>query len=64
MNLRGGRRWRLDDWRLEAFVGVVNATDERYNENVRVNAFGGRFFEPAPDRHAYGGVEVARLIGR
>jgi iron complex outermembrane receptor protein len=33
--------------------------DEKYNSNVRINAFGGRFFEPAPDLNVYGGLNVA-----
>jgi len=36
------------DWNLSA--GVGNLFDERYIDNVRVNAFGGRFFEPASGR--------------
>jgi len=36
------------DWNLSS--GVGNLFDERYIDNVRVNAFGGRFFEPASGR--------------
>jgi len=36
------------DWDLSA--GLGNLFEERYIDNVRVNAFGGRFFEPAPGR--------------
>ena len=59
VNLRAG----LDDlefghWVLSPFVGVNNLADEAYSANVRINAFGGRYFEPAPDRHWYGGVAI------
>lgn len=34
-------------------LGVDNVLDTEYNDNVRINAFGGRSFEPAPGRHAW-----------
>jgi len=56
LDLRAGHEWRLDNIRLNAFIGLGNLFDKRYNDNVRVNAFGGRFFEPAPDRNVFGGL--------
>lgn len=53
-----GRDWRLHAWSLRAFVGVDNLFDTRYNDNVRVNAFGGRFFEPGPERAVRAGIDV------
>lgn len=38
----------------EFTVGVRNVYDVEYIDNVRINAFGGRYFEPAPVLHAYG----------
>ncbi|MGK7296257.1 MAG: TonB-dependent receptor family protein [Candidatus Wenzhouxiangella sp. M2_3B_020] len=35
---------------IDLAVGVGNLFAERYIDNVRVNAFGGRYFEPAPGR--------------
>jgi len=46
-----GQDWRLRDWTVRLTAGVHNLLDQRYNDNVRINAFGGRYFEPAPDRH-------------
>lgn len=40
------------------FVAVNNIFDRQYNDNLRVNAGFGRFYEPAPDRVAFGGVTV------
>lgn len=40
------------------FVGVRNWTGARYDQTLRPNAFGGRFFEPAPLAELYGGIEV------
>lgn len=36
--------------RLRVAGGIENLLDQRYPDNVRINAFGGRYFEPAPDR--------------
>lgn len=33
------------------WVALLNATDERWNGSVVVNAVGGRYYEPAPGRH-------------
>ena len=46
---------RLD---IEPFVGVNNLTDTAYSANTRINAFGGRHFEPGPERNVYGGVLI------
>jgi len=53
-----GKSWQFARWQLRLKGGVINLLDQRYNDNVRINAFGGRFFEPAPDRHFYAGLEV------
>ncbi|MDJ0712191.1 MAG: TonB-dependent receptor [Woeseiaceae bacterium] len=57
-NLRLGLRKSLDKLDIEPFVGVGNVFDTDYSANVRINAFGGRYFEPGPDRNLYGGVSV------
>lgn len=46
------------DATLIPFVEVNNILDTRYNGSVFVNAFGGRYFEPAPGRNWRGGVSV------
>lgn len=58
-NLRLGiADWELGNWELGPFVGVNNLTDETYFGEIRINAFGGRYYEPAPDRHYYGGLAI------
>ena len=58
-NLRTGfADLRFGDWVLSPFIGVNNLADEQYAANLRINAFGGRYFEPAPDRHFYGGLGI------
>ncbi len=59
VNLRVGHvDLRFGDWVLSPFVGVNNLADEQYAANARLNAFGGRYFEPAPERHFYGGLAI------
>ena len=54
--IRLGRDFDFGNLRLSPFLGVNNLFDEKYNGNVRPNSFGGRYFEPAPDRNVYGGL--------
>lgn len=58
VDLRGGWKTRVDGWRLRPFVAVDNLFDERYDASVVPNAFGGRYYEPAPGRQLFGGIEV------
>lgn len=57
-NLRLGYNGYFGNWEFSPFVGVNNVTDQHYNDNVRINAFGGRYFEPAPERNWYGGFTL------
>ena len=59
-NLRVGHNGFYGDWEVSSFLGVNNLFDEEYNNNIRINAFGGRYFEPAPERNAYIGVTVRK----
>ena len=50
---------------ITATLGVNNLFDEDYNNNIRINAFGGRYFEPAPERNGYIGITLRRrFFGR
>ncbi len=57
-NLRASREIRHGRWIVQPYAGINNLFDERYNSHIRTNAFGGRYYEPAPERNAYAGVEV------
>ncbi len=59
VDLRFGYAATWGNTRLEPFVGVNNAFDTRYNSSVTINAFGGRFFEPAPGRNVYLGLRAS-----
>ena len=57
-NMRFGLKKTFDKLDIEPFLGINNVFDTDYTANVRINAFGGRYFEPGPDRNVYGGVSV------
>ncbi|MEJ2405620.1 MAG: TonB-dependent receptor [Candidatus Thiodiazotropha sp.] len=57
-DLRLGYTKFFGAWELSPFVGVNNLFDKQYNGNVRINAFGGRYFEPAPERNYYAGLTL------
>jgi len=44
---------------ISPFFGIQNLFNEKYNDNVRINSLGGRFFEPAPTFNVYGGLRLA-----
>ncbi|NIP38162.1 MAG: TonB-dependent receptor [Candidatus Dadabacteria bacterium] len=48
--------------RINTFLGLNNILDEKYNSSVRVNAFGDRFFEPAPEFNLFGGLVLRYTI--
>jgi iron complex outermembrane receptor protein len=58
-NLRFGFERELNGMTVAPFIGINNVFDETYSANVRINAFGGRFFEPGPDRNLYAGVNLS-----
>jgi iron complex outermembrane recepter protein len=43
-------------WKLLPFIQIRNITNETYNSSVSINAFGGRFFEPAAPRNMLAGL--------
>jgi iron complex outermembrane receptor protein len=55
-NLRFSIDIESGNWLFRTYAGINNLFDEKYNDNIRINAFGGRYFEPAPGRHVYVGV--------
>ena len=58
INVRGGYDFTYKNAVIRPYVGINNLLNQEYTDNVRINAFGGRFFEPAPGFNGYGGVEV------
>lgn len=62
-NFRVSRTFEKTSWVLRPYFGLNNIFDERYNSNVRTNSFGGRYYEPAPGRNVYLGIDVRYKTG-
>ena len=43
----------------EIFLGVNNTFNQEYFDNIRINAFGKRYYEPAPKRNFYFGINLS-----
>jgi len=57
-SIRASYEFTSGDWLLRPFVGVNNLFDEAYNSNIRINAFGARYYERAPERNVYAGILI------
>lgn len=57
-NFRMNHEIARGNWTLLPYLGINNIFDERYNSNIIINAFGGRFFEPALTRNLTAGIVV------
>ncbi|MAT54346.1 MAG: hypothetical protein CMN32_07665 [Saprospirales bacterium] len=51
VNTRIGYRFDLSKTSIHIVGGVNNILDSHYFSNVRINSFGGRYYEPAPGRN-------------
>ena len=58
VDLRFGYDTMWGDVNVRPYVGIDNVFDERYNSSAIVNAFGGRYYEPSPDREIYVGLTI------
>ena len=43
----------------QVYLGVNNLLDVNYYDNIRINAFGKRYFEPAPKRNFHFGINFS-----
>jgi len=59
LDLRLGWKAEWGKWRLTPYLAVSNLTDTVYNDNVRLNAGFGRYYEPAAGVQVQGGLGVA-----
>jgi len=59
LNARMGWRKSLDrSWDLEIYGGAENLLDEQYSLGNDLNAFGGRYYQPAAPINFYGGAKL------
>ncbi len=57
VNVKLGYKIDKLNWDIEPFFGINNLLGTEYFDNIRINAFGNRFYEPAPTTNFYGGVK-------
>ena len=57
-NISAGYKIMGKHLNLTPFLGLNNLFNTKYNDNIRINAFGGRYYEPAPGFHVFGGLRV------
>lgn len=62
-NLVFGYDFEIDKFTISPNFGINNLFDEDYFQEIRIQAFGGRFYEPAPDFNVFGGVRVRYTFG-
>ncbi|RNI28735.1 TonB-dependent receptor [Rufibacter latericius] len=56
----GFRRTFAQTWHLDLYGGVDNATDKDYSLGNDLNAFGNRYFQAAPGRNFYTGLQLRK----
>ncbi|MBD3223402.1 MAG: TonB-dependent receptor [Caldithrix sp.] len=62
LNVQMGYPFRFLHWKVQPFAGFNNLLNADYPDNVRINAFGKRYFEPAPPFNLYGGLSLKRIF--
>ena len=50
------------NWKILPYLGVNNIFDTEFSSNIRINAFGSRYYEPAPERNSYLGITFTRTL--
>ena len=58
VRLQGGKTISLGSMEANLFAGINNLFNVQYFDNIRLNAFGKRYFEPAPGRNIFFGVSA------
>ena len=54
----GWRNSFLDRWSADVYFGIDNLLDEQYSLGYDINAFRGRYYQPAPERNWFAGIRV------
>lgn len=63
LNLRCGYQVNLTEhWSVAPYVGFNNLANQNYAGTVRLNALGGRYFEPAPTFNTYAGIAIVAKL--
>ena len=59
IRLQGGKTVSFTSFKINLFGGINNLFDVRYFDNIRLNAFGSRYYEPAPGRNIFVGLQLS-----
>lgn len=59
LQLKLGKDFMFSKIKWKVFAGADNLLNEVYSLGNDINAFGGRYFNPAPARNYYGGIAVS-----
>lgn len=58
VQVKGTFNWKMNpSFQLQCFAGIDNVLNEKYSLGNDINAFGNRFFNPAPPLNYYGGIK-------
>jgi iron complex outermembrane receptor protein len=57
LQMKIGKQINLNKCRINVFAGADNLLNEIYSLGNDINALGGRYFNPAPERNYYAGVK-------
>ena len=58
IRLQGGKTITFGSTELNFFAGINNLFNAKYFDNIRLNAFGRRYYEPAPGRNIFLGLSA------
>ena len=59
LGIKVSKPFTIKKIKLTSFLGINNLLNEKYFDNIRLNAFGSRYYEPAPDRNFYLGANIS-----
>ena len=58
VNLKIGQEIYFKKIMIKPFLTINNLFGVNYYDNIRINAFGGRYYEPAPKTTIFGGIKI------
>jgi len=61
-NLNFGYKLKSNRANITPFLGINNLFNTLYNDNIRINAFSSRYYEPAPGINIFGGVRIFHAL--
>jgi len=59
LGIKASKPFTIKKIKLTSFLGINNLLNEKYFDNIRLNAFGNRYYETAPDRNFYLGANIS-----